>query len=696
MPALLLLLLMLPGLKGAAMNHLKGQKSPYLLQHVSNPVDWYPWGEEAFEKARREDKPIFLSIGYSTCHWCHVMETESFANPRIAALMNDVFVSIKVDREERPDLDEHFMAVCQMLTGSGGWPLTIVLTPDREVFFATTYIPGESAYGRTGMTELVPKIGELWKSRRGDIVQSAASIGAEVAKAEQTMKAGFSGDPGAVHAAAASLAVMFDSENGGFGTAPKFPMPTLFPLLLRSWKKDGNPRTLAMVEKTLTAMRNGGIFDQLGFGFHRYSTDARWLVPHFEKMLYDQALLTLAYTEAWQATGNDFYQRTAREILAYVRRDLALPGGGFATAEDADSQGVEGKYYLWTAEEAQAALEGGSFAILKARYGISGTGNFSEQGGGPTGENILHRSPSDSSTPGEAESQLLSARAGRVRPLRDDKVLADGNGLMIAAMARAGSAFNDPQLIGSAGEAARFILERMGGQHGRLLHRWRDGEAAIGGFADDYAFLAWGLLELYQAGFDVQYLEQAIELTDGLLRHFWDGAGGGFFQTADDAADSLPRRKSFTDGVIPSANSVGLMLLMKLNRITGNGEYERKAEAIARLFPKEAPEHAISYSWFLCAADFLSGPTYEVVISGDPEAPDTQAMLRAVRARLLPGAVVILRPAGAASSAIARLAPFTAAQEPIGGRATAYVCTNFVCALPTNDIGVMLRELGEK
>jgi uncharacterized protein len=678
------------------MNHLAGQKSPYLLQHLSNPVDWYPWGEEAFARARAQDRPIFLSIGYSTCHWCHVMESESFDNPRIAALMNDVFVSIKVDREERPDLDEHFMEVCQMLTGGGGWPLTIVLTPDREVFFATTYIPGESAYGRTGMTELVPRIGELWKSRRGDLVESAAAIGAEVAKAEAAADTGFAAGPDAVRAAAGSLAGMFDRENGGFGSAPKFPMPTVFPLLLRSWKKDGDPETLAMVERSLAAMRNGGIFDQVGFGFHRYSTDARWLVPHFEKMLYDQALLTLAFTEAWQATGNDFHERTAREILAYVRRDLALPGGGFATAEDADSQGVEGKYYLWTTEEARAALGEGSFALLKARYGISETGNFTEPGREPSGENILHRSASDSSAPGEVEERLLAVRAARARPLRDDKVLADGNGLVIAAMARAGRAFDDPALVLSAGDAARFVLDRMRPRPGKLLHRWRDGEAAIDGFADDHAFLAWGLLELYQASFEVRWLEEAIGLVDSLLSRFWDEKDGGFFQTADDAADALPRRKSLTDGVIPSANSVGLMLLATLNRMTGNLEYQRKAEMIARLYPVETAARAMAYSWFLCAADFLSGPTFEVVIAGDPDAADTKAMLRALGARFLPGAVVILRPTGPAGSAISRIAPFTASQEAIEGRATAYVCTNFVCRLPTHDIGVMLGELGEK
>jgi uncharacterized protein len=654
------------------MNHLAGQKSPYLLQHASNPVDWYPWGDEAFAKARAEDKPIFLSIGYSTCHWCHVMEHESFANERVAALMNDTFVSIKVDREERPDLDEHFMAACQMLTGSGGWPLTILLTPERQVFFAGTYFPGESAYGRMGMTELVPKIGELWRTQRVEVVQSAASITAEVSRAARETRGGFLSDPAAVRAAEQSLSMQFDERNGGFGGAPKFPMPTLFPLLLRSWKREADPQALAMVEQTLTAMRNGGIYDQLGFGFHRYSTDPSWLVPHFEKMLYDQALLVLAYVEAWQAAGKDFYRRTACEVLAYVRRDLALEGGAFATAEDADSEGVEGKFYLWEEKEARPVL-GDSY-----RY---------EHG-------ILHRDPRDTGVPGDAEARLLARRAGRVRPLRDDKVLADMNGLMIAAMARAGGVFDDPSLLAAAGEAARFILGRMRTAEGRLLHRWRDGEAAIPAFADDYAFMAWGLLELYEATFDASWLAEAIGAVETFLAHFWDPAEGGFFQGADDAGDELPRRKSFHDGVVPSANAVGLMVLARLNRITGRTEYEHRAEEIARLYPDGAADHAIGFSWFLCGADFLAGPTREVVIAGDPAAAKTREMLRALRTRFLPGVVAVLRPPGAAGDGIARLAPYTASQAPLDGRTTAYVCMDFVCRLPTTDIGEMVKELG--
>ena len=407
-------------------------------------MDWYPWGEEAFQAARTNDKPVFLSIGYSTCHWCHVMENESFSDPGVADLMNEAFISIKVDREERPDLDEHFMNVSRLLTGSGGWPLTIIMTPERKAFYAATYIPRENAYGRMGMLELIPRIRDLWETRRDDVVQSADAIAEEINKLDHGVPSGFAAGAEVASGAARALSGMFDSRNGGFGTAPKFPMPTIFGLLLRAWNRDGDAETLGMVTRTLSAMRSGGIYDQVGFGFHRYSTDARWRVPHFEKMLYDQALHCLAYTEAWQATGAEAWKQTAREICAYVLRDLALPEGGFATAEDADSEGVEGRFYVWTAVEVRSLL-GDRAEAFSARYGVE--------------DGILHRDVSDSVTAGEDEAVLLSARARRVRPLRDDKILADWNGLMIAGLARAGSAFDEPPLVAAGEAAARFITE---------------------------------------------------------------------------------------------------------------------------------------------------------------------------------------------------------------------------------------------
>ncbi len=686
------------------MNRLAREKSPYLLQHAENPVDWYPWGDEAFEAARRDDKPVFLSIGYSTCHWCHVMEHESFSDPGVATLMNEVFVSIKIDREERPDLDEHFMRVCQMLTGGGGWPLTVIVTPDRRPFFAGTYIPRDTTFGRMGMLELVPRIREFWKTQRIQVDESVQSIAAELGKADGEGPGGFTPGPNTVVEAARELGSRFDGRNGGFGGAPKFPMPTLISLLLRAWRRDGDRAALDMAERTLAAMRRGGIYDQVGFGFHRYSTDERWHVPHFEKMLYDQALLALAYTEAWQATGKDLYRRTASEVCAYVLRDLRLPEGGFATAEDADSEGVEGRFYVWTEAELQSVLGREDVERLALRYRLRSPAVGPEEGG----QVILHRLSPAGMPPGAAagmppgaaadappdalEARLRKARARRPRPLRDDKILADMNGLMIAALARAGRAFDDPTLVEAADAAARCVRDRMLRPDGTLLHRFRDGEAAISGFADDYAFLSWGMLELYEATFDAGWLEQSLMLVDALIARFWDPESGGFFQTSG-SLEGIARRKSFTDGVIPSANAVGLMMLVKLNRITGKSEYQHTAEQLMRAFPGDPVESSISYSYFLCAADYAAGPSSEVVVVGSPEAPDTRAMIKALTRIYAPNAVVIFKPSAGAAP-LARLAPFTAPLHPVDGKATAYVCRDFACSLPVTDPALAIRGLG--
>ncbi|MGA2641370.1 MAG: thioredoxin domain-containing protein [Spirochaetia bacterium] len=661
------------------MNRLATQKSPYLLRHAGNPVDWYPWGEEAFEAARQNDKPLFLSIGYSTCHWCHVMESESFADPGVAALMNEAFVSIKVDREERPDLDEHFMNVSRLLTGTGGWPLSILLTADGRAFYAATYIPRENTYGRMGMRELVPRIRDLWQNRREEVVRSADAIATGIGKIDRRAAQGFVVGPGAAVGAARALAGMFDSRHGGFGGAPKFPMPTLIGLLLRSWRRDGDAETLGMVERTLAAMRSGGIYDQVGFGFHRYSVDEQWLVPHFEKMLYDQALHCLAFTEAWQATGVEAWKETAKEICAYVRRDLALPEGAFATAEDADSEGVEGKFYVWTESELRSLL-GSRADDFCARYGIDAAG-----------PNILHRPISDRMPAGEAEAILLAARARRTRPFRDDKILADWNGLMIAALARAGRAFGEPSLVEAAGAAARFVTRRMRRADGGLFHTHRDGESAIAGFADDYAFLAWGALELYEATFDATWLEECIALTEYLLLHFWDPESGGFFSTTE--GSEVPRRKPFADGVIPSANSAATLLLLTLNRMTGRRDYQEKAEQLFSLYPRTASADPISFSFFLAAADFAAGPGCEVVVAGDPAAPDAEEMIRALHRSYLPNAVLLLKQSDAAGQLIVRLAPFTSTVRTVNGKCAAYVCRDFTCSLPTDDIAAMLAEV---
>ena len=665
------------------MNHLAGEKSPYLLQHASNPVDWYPWGDLAFQKARETARPIFLSIGYSTCHWCHVMEHESFEDAEVAALMNDNFISVKVDREERPDLDAHYMTACQLMTGTGGWPLTIVMTPEGTPFFAGTYIPKETSYGSMGLLELLPRISELWDTRRADLVSSAQTVAAALSEEANRGEPGGTFDRRTVVSAALGLSERYDSTHGGFGTAPKFPMANLYPLLLRAWSRGRDERTLAMVEGTLSAMRNGGIYDQVGFGFHRYSTDRQWLVPHFEKMLYDQALLCLAYTDAWLATGKDLYARTAKEICLYVLRDLALPDGAFSTAEDADSEGEEGKFYLWTRTELQAALPEDEFGGFVATYSLDGDGEI-----------ILHRDPSQTAAPGRAEELLLSAREKRTRPSRDDKVLADWNGLMIAALARAGGTFEEPAFCAAAAKAADFILGRMRGRDGRLFHRSRDGETAIGAFADDYAFLAWGLLELYEATFNVRHLERAIECSEALVAHYRDQESGGLFRTADDAAGGpVDRTKPLQDGVIPSANSVGLLVFTKLAEITGSSEWRSRAESIVRQYPSEAGSSAMAFAFFLSALDFFLGPAIQVVVAGDPGAEDTKAMVRALRRLYLPNATLVLRPTDGSGEAITRIAPYTKPQGMLEGKATSYVCTGWSCTLPTNSVETMLARL---
>ena len=691
-------------------NRLIDEKSPYLLQHAYNPVEWYPWGEEAFNKALSEDKPIFLSIGYSTCHWCHVMERESFEDHEVAGLMNDTFVSIKVDREERPDLDNIYMTVSQMLTGSGGWPLTIIMTPDKNPFFAGTYIPKESRFGRKGMMELIPLFKEAWATRRNDAVESANEIFNALQGMENEIPGG---DLGSTILAEAyhELSKRFDKVHGGLGSAPKFPSPHNLYFMLRYWKRTDDNDALHIVEKTLSGMRQGGIYDQIGFGFHRYSTDREWLVPHFEKMLYDQALLAIAYLEAYQATGKSIYADTAREIFEYVMRDMTDPEGGFYSAEDADSEGVEGKFYVWEMEEIEKHFDIEDVGLIKKIYNVEVAGNYKDEATGRnTGTNILHlkdflqKVAEDLGiTAGELEERadrvrekLFNIREKRIHPYKDDKILVDWNGLMISAFARGAQILNNAGYLKVARKAAGFIMNNLYHPDKGLVHRYRDGQAGITANVDDYAFLVWSLLELYEASFDSDYLSSAIELNQYLLKHFWDEKRGGFFFTPDDGEELIIRTRESNDGAVPSGNSVAMLNLLRLSRFTGDHDLEKRAGEIERAFSNTVKQYPLGYTMFLTGIDFGIGPSYEVVIAGNSDAPDTTVMLQTLRNIFIPNKVIVMRPTEIESPPIDDLAEFVKHHLSIEGKATAYVCQNFACNSPTTDTDKMIEYMNQR
>ena len=695
-------------------NRLIREKSPYLLQHAHNPVDWWPWCEEAFRKARDEDKPVFLSIGYASCHWCHVMERESFADPEVARLLNETFVCVKVDREERPDVDAVYMAVCQMMTGQGGWPLTILLTPDKRPFFAATYLPKESRFGRLGLKELVERVRDLWENHREELLGSAERTVQVLRRlADPASPTGSPPGEALLHKAYEQLCAQFDEQHGGFGSAPKFPLPSHLLFLLRYADRFGSREARTMVEKTLAAMRRGGIYDQLGGGFHRYSTNPEWRLPHFEKMLYDQALLALAYLEAYQATGRGEYARTAREVFEYVLRELTSPEGGFYSSEDADSEDEEGRFYTWTYQELEEALPPEDVELAAEVFGIEREGNFAEEATGRrTGANVLHLPrplPELARGLGLSESQLekrvervrealLRARERRVRPAKDDKVLTDWNGLMIAALARGAWVLGDPAYAEAAERAASFLLENVRDPQGGLLHRYRDGEAAVPGFLDDYAFLVWGLLELYPATFRAEHLRRVLALTEAMLERFWDEENGGLYFTAAGAETPLVRRKEFYDGATPSGNAVALHNLLRLGHLTGRTDLLERADRLARALAPLADASPTAHTHALVGLDFALGPAAEIVIVGEPDREDTQALLQEVRGRFLPRCVVLLRSSSGAEE-LAEIAPLVNVKELRAvegegrGRATAYVCREQSCSAPVTSAGELGRLL---
>jgi uncharacterized protein YyaL (SSP411 family) len=689
-----------------AANHLIKEKSPYLIQHAHNPVDWHPWSDEVFSKARSENKPVFLSIGYATCHWCHVMEKESFEDEEAAGYLNDTFICIKVDREERPDIDAVYMAACQMMTGSGGWPLSIFMTPEKKPFFAATYLPKYSRGGRAGLIDICRQVKKLWMDDREKITTSAGSIADSLHRAF-AFKAADEPDDALFETAFTQIKSGFDPESGGFERAPKFPTPHRLLFLLRCYHRNGDARALEMVEKTLTAMRLGGIWDHVGFGFHRYSTDSKWLLPHFEKMLYDQAMIATAYLEAYQVTRNPLFAETAEDIFAYVLRDMTSPEGAFYSAEDADSEGEEGKFYVWTTEEFRHVLQEEDSEKWESILRLSPEGNFMDEATRQkTGANIIHlTAPFEkwanksgvSGTEIKAEwarirDRLFRHREQRIHPLKDDKVLTDWNGLMIAALAAGARILDKPEYETAARRAADFILEKMKDGKGRLYHRFREGELAVEAHAADYAFLIHGLLNLYQTTFDLRFAEQAQALQQELTANFWDEENGGFFSTPGGSVELPVRPKELYDGAIPSANSVALFNLLLLFRLTGNPQWEERARAQIRAFAGSVKSQPTAFTYFLCALDFAMRPGEEIVITGDSGAKDTRDLLAALNLNFAPNKVAIFKSEQNAEQ-LNKFAGYTDGLEVVKGKAMAHICRNGSCTGSTTDTQTMLDTI---
>lgn len=674
-------------------NKLAKEKSPYLLQHQDNPVDWHPWGDEAFEIARKQNKPVFLSIGYATCHWCHVMAHESFEDESIAGLLNEAFINVKVDREERPDIDATYMTVCQMLNGHGGWPLTIILTPDKEPFFASTYIPKEARFGRIGLRQLIPGVSGMWTHEPAKVQKAVESIKGGFGRSQQFESGKFPGTE-AIDFAAEQLMSRYDPDFGGFGTAPKFPSPHNLMFLLRQWEHTGDDRFLDTVTETLTAMRLGGIWDHVGFGFHRYSTDREWLLPHFEKMLYDQALLMMIYTEAWQITKKPLFKQTVYEISEYVTRNLTGDQGAFYCAEDADSEGEEGKFYVWNTIETDSILTKQESSFFKFSFNLKKEGNFEDESTKKlTGQNIPHLNTEleeeGSKTWSLLRNKLFKHREERIHPLLDDKILTDWNALMIAALAKAGSAFGDETLVKKATNAYSFIKDRLF-VNGELYHRFKDGETSIPAFADDHAYLIWAGIELYEATFDPEYLQNALNLNTDFLEEFWDTENGGFYLSTIDSDQPLGRQKQIYDGAVPSANSVAMMNLIRLGRFTGETELEEKANAIGCCFSSDLIRSGSSSTVSMMAVQFLNYDTKEIVISeGDNDPAEFISLLRSL---FIPSRVLLFRPAEA-DHLIYSVSGYIKEQEPVQGKTSVYICRNYSCEKPVSDMGQLIESL---
>jgi uncharacterized protein len=672
-------------------NRLIHEKSPYLLQHAHNPVDWYPWSEEAFEKAKREDKPIFFSCGYSTCHWCHVMENESFEDSEVAAVLNKNFISIKVDREERPDIDHIYMTVCQTLTGHGGWPLTIFMTPEKKPFYAGTYYPKRDKMGMTGLISLLEKVTRVWNKDRDRLLESGEQIMNAIGE-QQVASQDIDTDE-IIREAYSNFKFSFDNVYGGFGKAPKFPTPHNLYFLLRYWYVYKEEAALEMVEKTLESMHKGGIFDHIAGGFSRYSTDKKWLVPHFEKMLYDNALLSIAYLETYQATKKEQYSEIAKKIFTYILRDMTSPEGGFYSAEDADSEGVEGKFYVWTPKEVKHILGEADGEEYCKHYDITDKGNFEKY-------NIpnLIKNTSEEFIPGSesdfvesCRKKLFTVREERIHPYKDDKILTSWNGLMIAALAMGGRVLGVEAYTKAAEKAVNFIFTKLVKEDGRLLARYRDGEAAIRGYVDDYAFAVWGLIELYETTYNPSYLQKAMKLNDDLVELFWDDEKGGLFIYGRDSEQLITRPKEIYDGATPSGNSVATLNFLRLARLTGRSELEEKAEVQFKTFGGSLEQVPSGHSFMLTALLFNMATTKEVVVVEGTEQPGSEEMLNLLKEDFKPFTLSLY--SSERYKDLKEVIPFISNYKSVNGKSTAYVCENFSCQAPITSPGELKEVL---
>jgi len=699
---------------GDKANRLIHEHSPYLLQHAFNPVDWYPWGEEAFARARKEDKPVFLSVGYSTCHWCHVMEEESFEHAEIAAILNRWFICIKVDREERPDIDQMYMAATQAMTGSGGWPMSVFLFPDGKPFYAGTYFPPEAKYGRPGFADVLTAIHEAWSTRRSDLAGVAEQLVDELAKKNRGLGNAKLAE-NIADMAYLEFENAFNPDYGGFNRAPKFPRPVQYNFLLRYWHQTGKDKARDMVINTLRHMGAGGIYDHVGGGFHRYATDGQWRVPHFEKMLYDQAQLASSYLDAYLITGDHYFADIASDTMQYVLRDMRDPAGGFFSAEDADSddpysegQRGEGAFYLWTAKDVAGLLPGRDGDIFIASYGILAEGNAPEDPQGEfKGRNILYRArPTEDIasqyrlTPEEVDKRLHKARevvrkkrSQRKRPHLDDKVLVAWNGLMIGSLARGSAILASPELVEAATKAARFIKKTLYDAASKnLLRRYRQGESGLAGQLDDYAFLVAGLLELYQATQEPEWLQWAVALTETQIEKFWDQEQGGFFDSVGDATLPIPMKGDY-DGAEPAGNSVAAMNLLLLGTLTGNKEWSEMGSRCIAAFSTMLNTHPGAMPQMLTAWQQAQSKPRQVVIAGPADSKDTWKLIATAYSVFSPGMIVLLADEGPNQKYLAQHLPFIADMGMLNQQPTAYVCQDFACQMPVNSVDALTKQL---